>query len=323
MPHCSSLPPVTWIRDNDTLKQSASEWSKNSWICIDTEFIRRHTFYPKPALIQIYEGQTIFFIDPLCIDDWSPLAMVLNTASLLKIMHAPQEDMTVLKLLTNCVPQPLFDTQLAAAACNFRYPCGYQHLLKTLLDIEIDKEETCSNWLKRPLRDEQINYAALDVYYLPQLYTQLKERMKASHPSEHSRFHEECSLLTQQAMHDKDPDDAWLDIKINRRLHPKQQKVLKALCAWRENYIRAHDIPRKRTLTNTQLINISRQQPIKLYHLQRVPGLSPTLIRQYGKILICLVAKAQKQEDEPAYTLNHQEPVKTISTNTSYTKTCF
>lgn len=275
---------------------------------MDTEFIRRNTFHPKPALIQLYTGNDIFFIDPTLINDWSPLAALLISPSILKIMHAPQEDMDVLKLLTDCTPQPLFDIQLAAAFCNYHYPCGYQYLLKELLDITIDKEETCSDWLKRPLSDTQINYAALDVYYLPRLYTQLTKKMQASHANKLRWHQEECALMTQQAMNEKDPETAWKDIKLNRPLHIKQQKVLKALCAWRECYIRKYDIPRKRTLSNKQLLSISRQQPIKLYHLQRVPELSPNLIRQYGKAIITVVTKAQLLDDDPDYLSTQSKP---------------
>ena len=295
----ASIPAPVWILDEAELQQAASCWKKMPWLCIDTEFIRRSTFYPRPALVQLYDGNHIYLVDPLKITRWGALAEVLGMRSLLKIMHAPQEDMDVLRLLANEVPRPLFDTQLAAAFCNFKSPTGYQTLVNDILGITLDKELTCSDWMKRPLSDTQIAYALSDVYYLPRVYTWLRKMIMQDGQGKKIRWlEEECELLVQQFIQGKPPEFAWLDIKLNQPLHAKQQKILKALCAWREGYIRDNDIPRKRTLNNAQLLCIAKKQPDKLYHLQQMSELSPAIIRKFGKTILALVARA-KLEDNP------------------------
>lgn len=289
---------IIWIDDNTQLESIVSRWKRQDWLCVDTEFIRCSTFYPKPALIQVFDGKNIALIDPLRITCWNSFATILTDPAVLKIMHAPQEDMCVLKILTGQILQSMMDTQLAAAFCNLPYPCGYQTLVKKLLDVDVSKESTRSDWLKRPLTDEQIMYASSDVYYLPKLYKVLYEKIKQDSPKKLQWLKEECNLIAQKNEQENNLNNLWQEIKLSQNLPSEQQKTLKILYTWRELYIRKHNIPRKRMLSTELLINIARCQPTQVQHLQYVPGLSAQLIRKYGKQIIKEAELAQKLPEQ-------------------------
>ena len=119
-----------------------------------------------PALLQVSDTQGVLLVDPTTISDYDPLAEVLTSPAVVVVMHACGEDLEVLEVMTGTTPRRIFDTQLAAAFAGHRFSLGYRDLVATLLDISLDKGETRSNWLRRPLSPSQLHYAALDVLYL-------------------------------------------------------------------------------------------------------------------------------------------------------------
>jgi hypothetical protein len=155
---------IHWIRDNDSLGQHCAEWQHLPFVALDTEFMRVDTFYPIAGLIQIGDGERAYLIDPLTIDNWQPLAALLENPAVVKVLHACSEDLEVLLRLTGSLPAPLFDTQLAAAYLNLGFSMGYSRLVKEVLDLDLPKGETRSDWLQRPLSETQISYAAEDAH---------------------------------------------------------------------------------------------------------------------------------------------------------------
>ena len=104
-----------WIRDDAALAALCARCQTLPFIALDTEFMRVDTFYPKAGLIQIGDGEQAYLVDPLCIGDWTPFAALLEDPAVVKVLHACSEDLEVLLRLTGSLPQPLYDTQLAAA----------------------------------------------------------------------------------------------------------------------------------------------------------------------------------------------------------------
>ena len=135
---------IHWICDNDSLGQHCAEWQQLPFVALDTEFMRVDTFYPIAGLIQIGDGVRAYLIDPLTIDNWQPLAALLENPAVIKVVHACSEDLEVLLRLTGSLPVPLFDTQLAAAYLNLGFSMGYSRLVQAVLDIELPKGETLS-----------------------------------------------------------------------------------------------------------------------------------------------------------------------------------
>ena len=160
---------IHWIRDDQSLAEHCRDWHLLPFVAVDTEFMRVDTFYPKAGLIQIGDGQRAFLIDPLLIGNWQPLADLLEDSGVVKVLHACSEDLEVLLRLTGKLPQPLFDTQLAAGYLNIGFSMGYSRLVQDVLGLDLPKGETRSDWLQRPLSETQVSYAAEDAVHLAEL----------------------------------------------------------------------------------------------------------------------------------------------------------
>ena len=154
---------IHWIRDNASLAQHCASWRNLPFVAVDTEFMRVDTFYPIAGLLQVSEGERAYLIDPLLIDDWAPFAALLQDPAVVKVLHACSEDLEVFLRLTGSLPVALFDPQLAAAYLNLGFSMGYSRLVQAVLNIELPKGETRSDWLQRPLTANQVRYAAESV----------------------------------------------------------------------------------------------------------------------------------------------------------------
>nr|WP_279546360.1 ribonuclease D [Pseudoteredinibacter isoporae] len=258
-------------------------------IAVDTEFMRSSTFYPKVGLLQINDGEQNFLIDPLAFDtqDLEPLRALWQNKAVVKVLHACSEDLEVFQHWLGVVPQPLFDTQMAAnyAACGFSL--SYAKLVHQFLDLELEKGETRSDWLKRPLSESQCHYAALDVEYLLEIYQRLKTMLEQKQRLEY--LQEDCQRLLDNACMEFEPRSAYLKVKSAWRLSSRSLGVLQALCVWREEQARERDIPRNRLCKDPQLFTMAKRPPKRVKDLARVEGLPGRTLREDGETLVQIV----------------------------------
>ena len=168
-----------WVDDKATLDSLCASWMQQARIAIDTEFMRSSTYYPHAGLIQVGDGKGCYLIDPLAIDDLSSLAVLMTHPATVKVIHSCSEDLEVFRFLLGVVPSPLMDTQIAAAYANMGFSLGYAALINDQLGIALDKGETRSDWMQRPLSQSQLHYAALDVAYLLIVYGKILVALKA------------------------------------------------------------------------------------------------------------------------------------------------
>eukprot|EP01155_Anaeramoeba_flamelloides_P048825 Anaeramoba_flamelloidesc41233_g2_i3.p3 GENE.c41233_g2_i3~~c41233_g2_i3.p3 ORF type:complete len:204 (-),score=48.86 c41233_g2_i3:35-646(-) len=166
------------INDDATLAEHAERWLAQPLLALDTEFMRTETFYPIPGLIQVADEQGCYLIDPLKVKDMAPLARVLAAPEVLKVVHAGSEDLELFRHSYGVLPSPLYDTQIGAAFVGWGFSMGLQRMVSEVLEVELGKGETTSDWLQRPLTPEQEHYAALDVAYLPALALLQREQQK-------------------------------------------------------------------------------------------------------------------------------------------------
>lgn len=281
---------IQWIRDDLELARASVLWRDLPYIAMDTEFMRVDTFYPMAGLVQLSEGQHVWLIDPLTIEDWTPLAELLEAPTVVKVLHACSEDLEVFQRLTGALPTPLFDTQLAAAYLNLGFSMGYSRLVEHILGIDLPKGETRSDWLQRPLSEMQVRYAAEDVQHLAELFVALESRLPAD---KRAWLLEDGAELVAQLRREIDPEAAYLDIKQAWRLAPHQLAVLKVLTAWRERQARERNQPRSRILRENTLWQLARTQPADLSTLARVEEIHPKTVRQDGQQLLELIRQAQ------------------------------
>ena len=281
---------VEMIKDLDRLQEKLRYWESLPFIAIDTEFVRVDTFYPKAGLIQVGDDTGIFLVDPVEIEDLSILAPLL-TGDTIKVMHSMSEDIVLFQTISGCIPKNVFDTQVACALLGQGISIGYQKFIELYLGLVIDKGETRSDWLKRPLSASQLEYAAKDVYYLyevyPQIVTQLEERNLTG------VVQQECTLVN-LGMADTplEMDNYYLKFRGGWKLPVAQQVLLKKLASWREREARKRDKPRGRIISDKQLHEIVECMPKSANALQATKILNPGQHRKYGEYLISIINRS-------------------------------
>src|SRR3979490_1641955 len=174
----NDMPDAIWIDRSDELDALARTLGKHSAIGVDTEFLRERTFFPKLCLLQLAAGGQIWCVDTLRIGSLEPLMPALTAAAARKVIHAALQDLEAVYLSTKRVMTPVFDTQIAAACIGLKPQAGYAELAKTLLDVTAPQGQTRTDWSKRPLTREQLEYAADDVWYLGDVANHLSQRLR-------------------------------------------------------------------------------------------------------------------------------------------------
>jgi ribonuclease D len=252
MPCKADAASVNWVSGNEALAETVAGWG--SVIALDTEFMRSDTFFPLPGLYQVNAGGRIFLLDPLTIDDWSGFVELLENPQVVVVMHACGEDLELMRHHMGAVPTSVFDTQVAHAFLSSNFSTSYAKLVSDLLDIDLDKHETRSDWRARPLSDEQIHYACEDVQYLPELYQQLLEGLRST--DRELWFNETMSVRGR--FQPTDPDQHYQNNKRAWRLDGEDLAVLQRLTAWRERCAMAEDVPRKRVVWDEHLLEFAK-----------------------------------------------------------------
>ncbi|STS13321.1 ribonuclease D [Klebsiella pneumoniae] len=161
------------ITTDDGLRAVCEAASTASAVALDTEFVRTRTYYPQLGLLQLFDGQQVSLIDPLTINDWAPMRDLLLNQDVTKYLHAGSEDLEVFLNAFNLMPQPLIDTQILAAFCGRPMSWGFASMVEEYSGVALDKSESRTDWLARPLTERQCEYAAADVWYLLPIASQL------------------------------------------------------------------------------------------------------------------------------------------------------
>ena len=281
-----STDPI-WIAQNNKLAELCERLRQQAAIAVDTEFMRSDTFYPIAGLIKIGDGTQCYLIDPLTITEFSPLRELFINPSVVKVLHSCSEDIEVFDRLLGIVPTPIFDTQIAAAFAGFGFSLGYAPLIKAVLNTDIPKDETRSDWLQRPLSAAQIKYAALDVAHMLIVYGKLLQTLKASERLQWVK--DDCESLVVHAHKSDDYSEAYHKIGFAWKLRAQELAILRDLCVWRETVARKRDIPRNRVIKETALFELARKQPQDIVHLQRIEDIPSRTLREDAQTLLDII----------------------------------
>lgn len=278
--------------DNDLALSELCEQLKDcTWLAVDTEFDRVNTYYPELCLLQIANNNFTAVIDPLAITDLEPLYNVLYDPSITKVFHAARQDLEIFFHIKGEIPVPLFDTQIAASLLNYDAQIGYANLIWEILGIELTKTQTRTNWKRRPLSRDQLEYAADDVIYLGQVYELFQAKLIAS--GQLSLLDEEFNALTRPELYQPDPEKMWQKIKAAKRLKGNSLIILKQLAAWRELTARAENQPRKWILSDKTLVEMTRLLPANPDELSRIDGVNKRVLKRHAATLIEITGKAE------------------------------
>lgn len=161
------------IDQDDQLADVCQKARQHAAVALDTEFVRTRTYYPQLGLIQLFDDQQLVLIDPLNIRDWSPFIALLTDTSVTKFLHAGGEDLEVFLHRFGVLPTPMIDTQILAAFSGQPLSWGFASMVAHFTQVELDKSESRTDWLARPLTQRQCEYAAADVHYLLPIARQL------------------------------------------------------------------------------------------------------------------------------------------------------
>ncbi|MBR9983701.1 MAG: ribonuclease D [Wolbachia endosymbiont of Homalodisca vitripennis] len=228
------------------------------FIAIDTEFIRNNlTYYPKLSLIQISYGEKSFVVDALVPEiDLSFIKKMMLNQGIIKVFHSCRQDIESLLTVFKCVPTPIFDTQVAAMFCHYYHDfIGYSKVVEQYQGIALDKiKAKNSDWLRRPLSEDQLDYAINDVVYLYDLYQILCNKLEESNRM--SWFQEEMELLIDINKYLHSPKDAWRRIKFNYEANPRLMLVVKAVSEWQETLAQRYNINRNKVINNAVIIGL-------------------------------------------------------------------
>lgn len=285
----------TLIQNEADLETLVARAKKTDAVALDTEFVWERTYYPQLGLIQIaLSDEGCYLIDPIAIKNLEALGQLLSDRGVVKILHDAPQDLAILQRATGATPQNIFDTRLAAGFCNLPATLSLGNLVRELLDIDLAKEETRTNWCQRPLTDEQVRYALDDVRYLRAVRILLHSRIIG--PKIKSWLQEELNLLNNPATYCGPPaDERYLRIRGTSALDRPGLAILKNLSTWRDGMAKKIDRPRGHVIKDAILIELAKQKPTTLEEQKLRCGLSDKAIGKYGKVIAAVIETALSQ----------------------------
>ena len=307
MPHEQSSPATpALISRTEELQTLCNKLSALPFITVDTEFMREHTYYSKLCLIQLgaiidkkVEG---YLIDPLSPDiDLSSFLELMTNDRVVKVFHAARQDLETIWNIGQILPEPLFDTQVAAAVCSFGESVSYEQLVNDLTGNRIDKSSRFTDWSQRPLKPEQIRYALSDVTHLVAIYTALNERLEKSGRS--FWVQEEMAALLSPSLYEMKPEDAWQRL-AGRMRKQKDIPILVEVAAWREKEAQSRNVPRGRILKDDVVADIASAAPKDADDLKQLRSLPRGFENsKYASAILDAVQRGQKNLSSSGYKL--------------------
>ena len=302
-----------FITDTAALESFCAKASLCKAIAVDTEFVRTRTLYPQLGLIQLYDGEQLVLVDPQTIDDFTSLKALLTNPHVVKVLHSCSEDLETFWQAFQVMPEPVFDSQFAASVVGMGTSLGYAKLVEMMLNVTVDKGESRTDWLARPLSPEQCVYAANDVLYLLQLYPALLAKVQEQ--DKLAWVYAEIAALAVKKSTPLPPEAAYLTISHNWQLSGKSLLVLQRLAAWRLNTARQRDMALNFVVKEQNLFEIAKRQPRSKNALLSIAGINHHEVRVHGEAILAIVESCQ-QATADAYPL----PVKRLTEYAQFKK---
>lgn len=301
-----------YIDSSEQLANFCDEINNAGFCAIDTEFVREKTYYPILSLIQIASEEHMACIDPLVIDNFEPLVSLIKNPNLTKVFHSPSQDLEILFQQFSHIPQPIFDTQLAAAVLGYDHQIGYAELVKQITGVKLDKKHTRANWNRRPLSEDEINYAMDDVRYLLPVYQTLKTQLEDK--KRYAWIEKDLLAMTLISNYQVDTTDLWRRLKGVQKLKGIELQIVRHLCQWREKMAQQKNLPRRWVVKDDLLIEIARLKPSRITDLESIRDINEKFIQRYGNRLLEIVATAMNtpasewpQHDSKQSLTTHQQ----------------
>lgn len=278
------------ITTTSDLKDLCERAAQETFVTLDTEFVRETTYWSQLCLIQLGLSEEAFIIDPLSKElDLTPFFELLQNPHLVKVVHSGRQDVEIFYHMTGQIPAQLFDTQIAAMVCGFGESVGYDVLVQSYAKVSLDKSSRYTHWAQRPLTEKQLDYALGDVTHLRVIYEKLYAKLVKE-----DRLHwleEELAILTDPKTYEIDPYNIWKRIKV-RSPKPRMLGILREIAAWREFTAQKRNMPRGRILRDETMLELAAAAPKTREELNRMRGMVGVLSeKNRGEELLALIQK--------------------------------
>lgn len=277
-----------YVDSSTALAPVLKQYRQSELLVLDTEFVRTRTYYARLGLIQAYDGHTLTLIDPVAIEDLSGFWELLTAPHITKLLHSCSEDLEVFAHDGGIQPAPLLDSQIAAGLAGQGHGLGYAKLVQQYLGVELDKGESRTDWISRPLTQSQLVYAANDVLYLYRLFPELKQTLE-----QQGRYQwalEESARMTEGRLTPPDRETAYLKVKNAFQLSTMELAVLKGLAAWRLDKAMKKDLALGFVMKDHALIALAKKQPRTVNDVMRLKELTDQEKRFHAKDVANIIA---------------------------------
>ncbi|AZQ86262.1 ribonuclease D [Colwellia sp. Arc7-635] len=285
-----------YVENSQQLNLVCQRYSQASMLAIDTEFVRTRTLYPKLGLIQINDGNTLALIDPVALPDLSPFWQLLENPSIQKVLHACSEDLEVFLTAGNCRPVNLIDSQIIMAFLGHGLSLGYAAMIAHYTDIELDKSESRTDWMKRPLTEKQLNYAEADVEHLFNILPVLMADIEKT--GWLAAAQEESDLMVERKFSPIDENLLYRNVKMAWRLNPVQLYRLQQLTIWRYKQAQQKDRPIGFIAKDHTLLALAQINPSNVRDMANIEGVESLDVRHKGNAMLAVLKRTE--EESPA-----------------------
>ena len=284
---------MTLITEPTQLVEACRRLANETFLSIDTEFMREKTYYPQLCLIQIAGKKEAIVIDALAEDiNLNPVLELMENEAITKVFHACRQDIEIFYNLNHKIPSPIFDTQIGAMVC------GYGKLVRQITGIQIDKSSRFTDWSYRPLSKQQIKYALSDVTHLRTVFEALSSQLEKSGRTKW--LEEEFKTVLNPETYNTPLDKSWKRLKVKNG-QPRFLILIRELCAFREREAQNRNVPRNRIIRDDILLDIAARSPKSPHDLAKVRNLTKQFSQgKLGESILRVVEAANQISDSDA-----------------------
>ena len=257
------------VTERPQLEKLCQEIANTSVVGFDTEFVSEYSYRPQLCLLQLAFGDRLAIIDPLAVDDLSPVWSELTAGNHETIVHAGREELRFVLRYAQHRPSNLFDIQIAAGMIGIEYPASYGNLASKILKINLPKGETRTDWRKRPLTDRQLEYALLDVTHLQPIRNAIYERLEELGRTSWLRDEMED---WQAGIERTESEENWRRVSGVSGLAGRELAIVRELWRWREHQAEQRDCPPRRVLRDDLIVELARRRSASVRGIRAVRG---------------------------------------------------
>jgi ribonuclease D len=286
-----------YIDTQQALEDFVTQCAAATTLAIDTEFLREKTYYPQLCLLQLATESQVAVIDPLASLDLRTLVPLFTDERVTKVFHAGDQDRLILYQALGVITKPVFDTQRAALLLGLPEQMSLVSLVKHYRCVSLEKGESFSDWLRRPLTPTQLAYAADDVRYLPSIYHTMVSELESR--GRLAWLNDDFRAMEDEELYRVNCEEVWRKLKGVSSLKGSQLATIRAVASWREHLAQQRNLPRKWILTDELLVEVARKQPSSLEELSQIRGVKDRLgVRWSHEMLAAIVAASKQLPDE-------------------------